>query len=281
MPSTQEDLERQEAKGTSMQGVRMNLAIAILVAGSALAATAAPARAQQLTPVPVPSIEQRSEELSTWLKEYRAWEKWFELWGNRVARNGNDLPIWDRKKRPEPPVWLAAVCRDEIMVDEQLASACNILWTWDEQPLQIIRRRGSSVATSGGKSADTVVKSSFFQRIHLTGLWVRAQYPGTPVYGVVGMQIGVLEIGRLTLPATGVMLVALRDSSGGYAWKPATTVGFGYRLFDFVPPLKKKPFSLHLNVASTHILGLRDERVVSRGANVSFVGFSVSGRKGR
>jgi hypothetical protein len=264
-----------------MPDVRMNLAIAMLVVGSAFAANAAPAGAQQRMPVSVPSIEQRSEELSTWLKEYRAWEKWFELWGNRVARNGNDVPLWERKKRPEPPAWLAEVCRDEIMVDDQLASACNILWTWDEQPLQIVRRRGSSVATSGGKTADTVVKSSFFQRIHLTGLWVRAQYPGTPLYGVVGMQIGVLEFGRLTLPATGVMLVALPDSSGGYNWKPATTVGFGYRLFDFVPPFKKKPYSLHLNVARTHILGVQDERVIAGGANVSFVGFSVSGRRGR
>ena len=39
-------------------------------------------------------------------------------------------------------------------------------------------------------------KSSFFQRVHLTGLWTRAQYPGTPVYGIVGMQISVLETGR-------------------------------------------------------------------------------------
>jgi hypothetical protein len=264
-----------------MKDVSMNLAIAMLVVASGLAATAAPARAQQLAPASLPSIEQRSEELSTWLKEYRAWEKWFELWGNRVAHNGNDLPVWERKKRPEPPVWLATVCRDDVMVDEQLASACNILWSWDEQPLQIIRRRGSQVATAGGKTADTIVKSSFFQRIHLTGLWVRAQYPGTPVYGVVGMQIGVLEVGRLTLPATGVMLVALPQNGGGFDWKPATTVGFGYRLMDFVPPFKKKPFSLHLNVASTHILGVQDERVISRGANISFIGFSVSGRRGR
>jgi hypothetical protein len=258
----------------------MRVAIAMLICASAVAASAVPARAQE-APAPIPSLEQRTEELSTWLKEYRAWEKWYELWGNRVARNASGFQVWERKKRPEPPAWLPDVCRDAFTVDDQLASACHILWTWDDQPVQIMQRRGSTVATSGGKSADTVVKTSFFQRVHLTGLWVRAQYPGTPVYGVVGMQIGVLEIGRVTLPATGVMLVTLRDGKGGYDWKPATTVGFGYRLLDFIPPLQKKPSSLHLNVASTHILGLRDERVFSQGSNVSFVGFSVSRTRSR
>ena len=259
----------------------MKIAIALLVGASALAASAAPARAQELAPVPVPSLEERFDELSAWLKEYRAWEKWFELWGNRVARNGNDFYVWERKKRPEPPVWLAEVCQGASMVDDQLVSACHILRTWDDQPIQIVQRRGSQVATSGGKPADTVVKSSFFRRVHLTGLWVRAQYPGTPVYGVVGMQIAVLEVGRFTLPATGVMLVTLPDGSGGYDWKPATTLGFGCRLFDFVAPLQRKPLSLHLNVASTHIHGLHDERVISRPSNISFVGFSISKTRAR
>jgi hypothetical protein len=58
-------------------------------------------------------------------------------------------------------------------------------------------------------------------------------------------------------------------------------VGLGYRLLDFIPPLQKKPFSLHVNVASTHIHGLRDEPFMSGQANIGFVGFSVSGRRGR
>ena len=86
-----------------------------------------------------------------------------------------------------------------LVVDDQLASACNILLTWDDQPIQIIRRRDSPVTTSGGQVADKVVKSSFFQRVHLTGLWTRAQYPGTPVYGIVGMQI--CRVGDRTIHA--------------------------------------------------------------------------------
>ena len=264
-----------------MKDGQITHAIAMLVVASALTASAAPIGAQELAPVPVPSIEQRSHELSAWLKEYRAWERWYERWGNRLAKNGADFPIWKRKQRPEPPAWLAEVCRDASIDDDQLSSACHILWTWDDQPSQILQRRGSRVATSDGKAADTVVKTSFFQRVHLTGLWVRAQYPVTPVYGIVGMQIGVFEVGRLTLPTTGVMLVTLPDGRGGHAWKPATTVGLGYRLLDFVPPLQRKPVSLHVNVASAHIHGLGDEPFMSGQGNIGFVGLSVSGKRGR
>ena len=107
------------------------------------------------------------------------------------------------------------------------------------------------------------------------------EYPGTPVYGVVGMQIGVLEIGRLTLPATGVMLVALPQNGGGVRESRRRPWASAIGSWTSSPPFKKKPFSLHLNVATTHILGVQDERVISRGANVSFIGFSVSGRRGR
>lgn len=258
----------------------MKLPIAMLVVVSALAFSASPVRAQNQAQGSSPTIDQRSDELSKWLKEYREWEKWYELWGNRIAKNGEGFDIWERKKRPGPPAWLEDACRDGVVVDDDMTTACHILSTWDDQPVQIIQRRGSPVTTSGGKPADTVVKSSFFQRVHLTGLWTRAQYPGTPVYGIVGMQIAVVEIGRLTLPATGAMLVMLPDGRGGHDWKPATTVGAGYRLFDFVAPIHKQPFSLHLNLARTFIHGVNDERI-SGTANITFVGFSVSGRRRR
>ena len=259
----------------------MKLAIALLVLVSALAATAAPARAQEQAQIPASSVKQRSDELAKWLKEYRAWETWFEQWGNRVERDFHNDQIWGRKKRPEPPAWLAEACGDELIVDDQLASACKILLTWDDEPIQIIRRRDSPVTTSGGQVADKVVKSSFFQRVHLTGLWTRAQYPGPSVYGIVGMQISVVEIGRYTLPATGVMLVMVPDGSGGHAWKPATTLGFAYRLFDFVPPMHRTPVSLHINIARTHISGIHDERIDGGIEDINFVGFSVSGRRRR
>ena len=59
---------------------------------------------------------------------------------------------------------------------------------------------------------------------------------GERTYGIVGMQIGVVEVGRFTLPAIGVMVVTVPDGDGGHAWRPATTLGFGYLIGNFVPP---------------------------------------------
>ena len=251
------------------------LAWLILVAGGV------PASAQEQEIVLGPQFEQRFDELAKWFKDYEAWEKWFEVWGNRVVHNFDDQPIWQRMTRPEPPVWLEAECHEDWFSDGLVANACDILRHWDEQPLLILQRRSSSLLTSGGKVNDEVAKRSFFRRVHLTGLWMEARYPGTPVYGIVGMQFGVFETGRFTVPAVGVMLVMMPDGEGGHALAPATTLGFGYRLLDFVPPFFSTQASLHFNVARTHLHGGQNERILPGVANVNLFGLSVSARRRR
>ena len=191
----------------------MKIAMLVLLA---VVTSATPAFAQdQELALAATEFEQKMDELGKWLKEYESWERWFELWGNRVARNPQDLPILERKERPDPPVWLEAECQGDLVADGRLATACYLLRHWDEQPLLLIQRRDSSLTTSGGKVKDDEVKRSFFQRVHLTGLWMEARYPATPAYGIVGMQIGVVEAGRFTLPAVGVMVVMVPDGQGG------------------------------------------------------------------
>jgi hypothetical protein len=254
---------------------------AILAFVLAVVAGVASASAQEQDPVLGPQFEQRYDELAAWLREYHEWEDWFAKWGNRIARNFNDNLIWERKKRPEPPAWLAQECLGYIGVDGLLASACSILRDWDDQPLHIVQRRRPSLVTSGGKIDDKVEKTSFFQRVHLTGLWLRARYPATPIYGVVGMQVGVFEVGRFTLPAVGVLVVMIPDGEGGYDWKPATTLGFGYRICNFVTPVIKKQASLHFNIARTSIHGTQDERIVPGATTLNFFGLSVSAGRRR
>ena len=135
--------------------------------------------------------------------------------GNRIAHNFDDQPIWERKKRPEPPPWLAVECHDDLVADGRLANACYILRHWDEQPLLILQRRTSPVTRSAAAADDKVVKQSFLRRVHLTGGWLEARYPATPAYGIIGMQVGVVEAGRFTLPAVGMMVVMVPDSAGG------------------------------------------------------------------
>jgi hypothetical protein len=252
----------------------------VLLAWVVLAAGVAPASAQEQEVVPASESEQRFDELATWLKAYEAWERWFEVWGNRVAHNFDDQPLWQRMPRPQPPVWLEAECQDNWFADGQLASACYILRHWDEHPLRIVQRRDLGLVTVGNRVDDKVVKSSFLQRVHLTGLWMEARYPATPAYGIVGMQIGVFEAGRFTLPAVGVMVVMTPDGNGGHALKPATTVGFGYRLLDFVPPFFRMQATLHFNVATVHLLG-GSQLLLPGAVNVNLFGLSVSARRPR
>ena len=241
----------------------------------------APALAPEQELVVAQEFEQKLDELAKWLKEYEAWERWYELWGNRIAHNFQDLPIWERKKRPDPPVWLEAECQGDLVADGQLATACYLVRHWDEQPLLILQRRGTSLATSGGKVNDDDMKRSFFQRVHLTGLWMEARYPATPAYGIVGMQIGVVEAGRFTLPAVGFMVVMVPDGEGGHAWRPATTLGFGYLICNFVPPFMKKQASLHFNLARTHVHGGQEQLLPGAAANVYLMGLSVSASRPR
>jgi hypothetical protein len=247
----------------------------VLVLWLALAASTAQVVAQEQELVLGPQFEQRFGELAKWLREYHEWEKWFEVWGNRVVHNFDDQLISERKKRPQPPEWLEAECQGYLDTDGLLATACDVLRTWDDQPLLILQRRQSGLSTSGGHADDAVVKTSFFHRIHMTGLWMQARYPATPAYGIVGMQVGVFESGRFTLPAIGVMAVMIPDGRGGHEWKPATTLGFGYRICDFVAPGLRKPVSLHFNIARTTVHGVQDEFVPGM-STVNLFGLSVS-----
>ena len=168
----------------------MTLASVLIVVASAVAATAAPARAQQHAAMPEQSAAERSEELAQCAQGISCVGEMVRTVGKQGCKNfpASDV-IWKRKDRPDLPHGHQNV-RDDPIIDEQLLSACNILLSWDEQPMQITRRRDSPVTTSAGKPADTVVKTSFFQHVHLTGMWTRAQYPAAPPTGSSGCRSG-------------------------------------------------------------------------------------------
>ena len=117
----------------------MCLSLSLLVVGP----TPASAQSEELGNGQVSG--KKLDELTQWIRLYNEWEEWFELWGNRVARNFNDQPIWERKKRPDPPVWLEEACQGFLGAQPLLERACDILRHWDEQPLQILQRRNSSL----------------------------------------------------------------------------------------------------------------------------------------
>jgi hypothetical protein len=220
---------------------------------------------------PQPLLDTRYMELVAWLDEYDRWETWTMKWGNKVAYNSAGGIVKKRPVRPEPPEWLRADCASVIAAEGALARACEILARWHGLTQYLANGRSAS----GQPKADVVPKSSFLQRVHLSGGWVPAQLPAPKVYLVAGMQIGIVEIGRVTLPAAGVGLMALADGSGGYEWKPATIIGIGYRLTSFGFPWIKREANLHINVARATVHGVRN---VPLGLDPSqnLIGFSLT-----
>jgi hypothetical protein len=218
------------------------------------------------------TLQQRYDELVTWLEEYRRWEDWMVKWGNRVAYNSAGGIIKERPVRPEPPSWLAADCQASLTTDGALAEACLILSQWDSIGQLLLQRKHLGGLTS---TTDAVRKTSFLHRIHLTGGWVPAQLPAPQLYLVAGMQVGVVEVGRATLPAVGVGLMAIADGNGGYEWKPATVIGIGYRLVSFAFPGINREANLHLNIARATIHG-KSSLPVGFDPSQNLVGFSLT-----
>src|SRR5262245_7852503 len=82
-----------------------------------------------LAPALVAPDSAHQDELEKWVASFTAWKEWNEQWGNRRE------PGWftesrQRRKRPEPPVWLFARCSDVSDDSETIAEACALLAEW-------------------------------------------------------------------------------------------------------------------------------------------------------
>lgn len=220
-------------------------------------------------------LNERHLELVAWLEDYRRWEAFYLKWGNRVAYNAAGAVVKKRPVRPEPPDWLWDDCARAVASDGALGDACAILSEWDHLTERLAAGRPLGHLPA---SAEASPKTSFLQRVHLSGGWVPAQLPAPKIYLAVGMQIGVVEIGRVTLPAVGVGLMALANGDNGYDWKPATVMGVGYRVSTFPFPGIRREASLHINVARVTIHGVRD-LPIGIDPSQNFVGFSLTFRK--
>lgn len=195
--------------------------------------------------------QQRYDELVNWLAEYKHWEEWIARWGNKVAYNAAGGIIHKRPERPDPPAWLAEDCQVLLSADGKLGEACGILAHWDGVTQLILQQKHRPAVPA----AEVERKSSFLRRIHFSGGWVPAQLPAPEVYLVAGMQVGIIEVGRATLPSVGVGLMAVADGRGGFEWKPATVIGIGYRLASFGFPWVNREANLHINIARATIHG--------------------------
>ena len=209
--------------------------------------------------------------MTIWLADYAAWEEWILKWGNKVAFNSAGGIIKERPARPDPPEWLWEDCRRVFASEGKLEEACRILARWEGISQLILRQKH----VGGVTRTDVQPKSSFLHRIHVSGGWVPAQLPAPSVYLVAGMHVGIVEIGRATLPNVGVGLMAVADGAGGYEWKPATVIGIGYRITSFAFPGIKREANLHINVARATIHGI-SSMPMGFDPSQNLVGFSLT-----
>jgi hypothetical protein len=212
-------------------------ALAVLLIGPRLCL------AQDTPPEPDPGLQQRYDELVVWLAEYASWEEWMLKWGNRVAFNSAGGIIKERPIRPEPPEWLAADCEQSLSTEGKLAEACSILSRWDGISQLILSQKH----LGGLKTTDVERKTSFLQRVHLSGGWVPAQLPAP----------------------------AVADGEGGYEWKPATIFGIGYRLTSFGFPWVNREANLHFNIARATIHGASN-LPIGFDPSQNLIGFSLT-----
>ena len=252
--------------------------VRIVVFLAAFLVGASVAGAQEVVPLSQEQLNERFEELDRWLTQYRKWEKWIARYGNRPARTGWGNVDSDRLQRPEPPKWLSDDCANVIGDEGKLGEACAILRQWHGLASHLKRVADKpTVTTTGGVVNDKVVKSSFWHRVHLTGGWTPSQLPLPKMYGVVGMQIGVVEIGRVTVPALGVMLVTMTGRDGSREWKPATSIAASIRLFNI--HVNDNTVGLHFNVSRLNIQGARSVGPAGVPVTSNFVGLSLSFKK--
>jgi hypothetical protein len=223
-------------------------------------------------PLAAQEQDTRYQELLVWLEAYHQWEEWILKWGNKIAYNAAGGIVKDRPARPEPPAWVWDDCRMLLDAEGKLGEACDILSRWDNLAQLILSKKHVGGLTN---ATDIVPKTSFLQRIHLTGGWVPAQLPAPKVYLVAGMQVGIVEVGRATLPSVGVGLVAVSDGAGGYEWKPATVIGIGYRLTSFGFPWINREANLHINVARATIHAARN-MPIGLDPSQNLIGFSLT-----
>jgi hypothetical protein len=231
-------------------------------------------------PEAIPSFEiaslsaDQEGELASWLSAMKKWQAYDEKWRNRPVHNGW-AHVVPRQAPPAAPAWLSGRCAmlsDALILDiePRTASACRLL----DDP------RVASAAQSPRPPAEAHPKhSTFLTRVHLDGLAAASQTEGR-VYGIVGMHVGLVDVGRVQLYGPpGVILLTVPGDVGerrvtlGYTW------GLSIRLSDVRLSSRTKNMTLFLNISKVWPAG--GEPVAGSAGGYDIIGLSIAPRRQR
>lgn len=207
------------------------------------------------------------DELKKWVKDDLRYQKWYKTSGNKV---GVKL-----RHRPAAPIWLAAECVDLIGGEGLLVTACDLL-----------REIGAGDALTNTRKAvqaqrahkETLIKSKWYERIHLGGAWPIVNDLKRSRYGaIIETHISIVDVGRLELNLPGIMFVSVPDNRGRRVIKQATHFGMSLKLTTFTLPGTTQKFVSHLNFTNARIMdGFGN---FANGEGLSLMGLSFTVKK--
>lgn len=124
-----------------------------------------------------------------------------------------------------------------------------------------------------------VVKTRFWERIHLDGLWAVTQ-TGSRIYGLVGMHVTPVSVGRVQFfGPPGIILLSV-PSEEGRVTKIAYTWGVSVELFEFRLPGTQQRAKAHVNVTKAWTLG-GDSNVMAARSGLDVAGLSITLARGK
>jgi hypothetical protein len=201
------------------------------------------------------------------MRAYTEWKEWIDKWRGK-SEPGFFGPR-DRKPKPDPPAWLFDYCRFSPVAEGDFAVGCRLLTDWrDDYATAVIKKR--ILEERARREAPT--KTKWWNHIHVDTLWLTPQFPAS--YGIIGIHATLKVAGRLQLfVAPGAMLLTMPAPDGTREWKPATDLGFSYRLYDFKFPGHQRTATLHLNLAKAWVVGKQGSLVDT---SIDLAGLSFS-----
>lgn len=200
-----------------------------------------------------PSPETRTEkmlskeeltELKKWVKEDAKYLKWYKAYGNRVRVK--------LRHRPEPPAWLSTECVDLVGGEGLLVSACNLFHEIHEG--ELLTRTRKTIQTQRAHK-EALVKSKWYERVHLGGGWPIVSDLRKSNYGaIVATHISVVDVGRVEINLPGLMFLSLQDNRGRRVIRQATHFGISLKLNTFTFPGTKQKYVSHLNLTNARVM---------------------------
>jgi hypothetical protein len=270
-----------------MRGLVLSGVLTLLLAhGSAVAAQEPPSKNDVATDsrdanVPVmPATREQENELTVWLKDATAWQKWDQKWRGVAQWNWAGQPA-ARKPEPEAPTWLAQACTDfgdgRVAATPLLVDACALRKELARDSYDLIAEQIDRDRQWYRTQHENVNKSWFLSKLHFDVPYVMAETNAWHTFTYFGVHITPFDIKKrvyVWLPP-GVSLISIAAPEGRKLM-PAYGAGLSFRWFDFRFPQASSQSTLYFNLAEFWV---PDSAIPGVENKFTMMGFSITAKK--